>query len=181
MGTVYAQGDDDEEVTVLEDDMAATEEMEDLGLDTEDEALIDEELGMEDFSELEDTDTASDIEGGGDILPGDTDNFEEIPAGNEDLPPAEQSGAGLNDACLDSGFSQAACSNYLFSDDPGGYCSTLSFAGVACPEIQDPAFTYGNPEAALQESQEQIENTDRAIEGFEQTVPDDLGEQFAQD
>ena len=58
---------------------------------------------------------------------------------------------------------------------------TLSFAGVACPEIQDPAFTYGNPEAALRESQEQIENTDRAIEGFEQTVPDDLGEQFAQD
>ena len=73
------------------------------------------------------------------------------------------------------------CSNYLFSDDPGGYSDTLSIAGVACPQIQDPAYTYGNPDEALQDSQEQIENTENAIEGFENTVPDNLGEQFAQD
>jgi hypothetical protein len=160
------------------------EEMAELGLDAEDEALIAEELGMEDTGEVmldEEADLAASDDSGGDILPGDTDNFEERPAGNEDLPPATESGAGLNDACLDSGFSQAQCSNYLFSDDPGGYCSTLTLAGVACPEIQDPAFTYGNPDAALTESQEDIENTERAIEGFESTVPDDLGEQFAQD
>jgi hypothetical protein len=160
------------------------EEMADLGLDAEDEALFNEELGMEDFTELEeDSGDVGSSSSGGDILPGDRDNFEEIPAvlGNENLPSAEQSGAGLNDACLQSGFTQEQCSNYLFSDDPGGYCSTLSFTGVACPEIQDPRFSYGNPEAALQESQEDIANTERAIEGFENTVPDDLGEQFAQD
>jgi hypothetical protein len=91
----YAQ-DDDTDVTILEDELA-TEEMSDLGLDAEDEALINEELGTEDFTELEDA--------GGDILPGDVDNFEEIPeiAGNENLPPATESGAGLNDACLNSG------------------------------------------------------------------------------
>ena len=57
--------------------MAATEEMEDLGLDAEDEALINEELGEEEL----DTEAA---DSGGDILPGDVDNFQEIPAGNED-------------------------------------------------------------------------------------------------
>ena len=134
------------------------------------------DLGTGDFDEV-DPELAEDS---GDLLPRDRDNFEEIPAGNEDLPPAEQSGAGLNDACLQSGFSQAACSSYLFSDDPGGYCSTLTLAGVTCPEIQDPRYTYGNPDEALAESQEDIANTERAIEGFENTVPDDLGEQFAQ-
>ena len=98
----------------------------DTELSAEDEALIDEEL-MEDELDTEEAETEDlDAElaaedSGGDILPGDTDNFEEIPAGNEDLPPATESGAGLNDACLDSGFSQAAWSNYLFSDYPGGY------------------------------------------------------------
>ena len=120
-----ADGSFDEEVSVLEDN---TEGMDmDTELSAEDEALIDEEL-MEDELDTEEAETEDlDAElaaedSGGDILPGDTDNFEEIPAGNEDLPPATESGAGLNDACLDSGFSQAACSNYLFSDDPGGYC-----------------------------------------------------------
>ena len=47
--------------------------------------------------------------------------------------------------------------------------TTLSIAGVACPQIQDPAYTYGNPDEALQDSQEQIENTENAIEGFENT------------
>ena len=68
--TAYAQ-DDDEEVAVLED-----EEMLDMGLDAEDEALIDEELGTEDSTQLEE-DPAADS--GGDNLPGDTDNFQEIP------------------------------------------------------------------------------------------------------
>jgi hypothetical protein len=115
---------------------------------------------------------------GGDILPGDRDNFQPIPPGQGNLPPAEQSGAGLNDACLKSGFSQEKCTNMLFSDDPGGYCSTLKLAGVPCPKIQDPAFTYGNPEAAREQSEQQIENTERAIQGFENTVPNNLGEGF---
>ena len=94
---------------------------------------------------------------GGDILPGDKDNFQPIPPGNEGLPPAEQSGAGLNQACLQSGFSQEKCTNMLFSDDPGGYCATLKIAGLDCPKIQDPAFTYGNPEG----SKTTIRKTDR--------------------
>jgi hypothetical protein len=116
---------------------------------------------------------------GGDILPGDRDNFQPIPSGNEGLPAAEQSGAGLKDACLQSGFSEAKCNNLLFSDDPGGYCSTLKLAGLDCPKIQDPRFSYGNPEEAREQSEQQIENTERAIQGFEQTVPNDLGEGFA--
>jgi hypothetical protein len=116
---------------------------------------------------------------GGDILPGDRDNFQPIPPGNEGLPAAEQSGAGLKDACLQSGFSEAKCNNLLFSDDPGGYCSTLKLAGLDCPKIQDPRFSYGNPEEAREQSEQQIENTERAIQGFEQTVPNDLGEGFA--
>jgi hypothetical protein len=118
---------------------------------------------------------------GGDILPGDKDNFQPIPPGQQNLPPAEQSGAGLNQACLDSGFSQEKCTNLLFSDDPGGYCSTLKLAGLDCPKIQDPAFTYGNPEEARRQSEQQIENTERGIQGFEETVPNNLGEGFADD
>jgi hypothetical protein len=75
-------------------------------------------------------------------------------------------------------FSQEQCNNYLFSGDPGGYCSTLSLAGVPCPDIQDPAYTYGNPDEALADSQEQIENTENAIEGFNEAVPDNLGRGF---
>lgn len=108
-------------------------------------------------------------------------NFQPIPPGQQNLPPAQQSGAGLNDACLKSGFSQEKCNNLLFSDNPGGYCSTLGLAGLDCPKIQDPAFTYGNPEAARQQSEQQIENTERAIQGFEETVPNNLGEGFADD
>lgn len=125
-----------------------------------------------------DSGESSSSSGGGDLLPGDRDNFQPIPPGNEGLPPAEQSGAGLNDACLQSGFSQEKCSNMLFSDDPGGYCSTLKLAGLDCPKIQDPRFTYGNPDAARQQSERQIENTERAIQGFEQAVPDNLGRGF---
>jgi hypothetical protein len=66
----------------------------------------------------------------------------------------------------------------LFSDNPGGYCSTLKLAGLDCPKIQDPRFTYGNPDAARQQSERQIENTERAIHGFEQAVPDNLGRGF---
>ena len=68
--------------------------------------------------------------------------------------------------------------NMLFSDNPGGYCSTLKLAGLDCPKIQDPRFTYGNPDAARQQSERQIENTERAIHGFEQAVPDNLGRGF---
>ena len=103
------------------------------------------------------------------------DNFQPIPPGNENLPPAEQSGAGLNDACLQSGFTQQQCQNFLFSDDPGGYCTTLKLAGLPCPEIQDPDFTYGDPKAALEESNKQIQNRQRAIDqciadGYLQTL-----------
>jgi hypothetical protein len=56
------------------------------------------------------------------------------------------------------------CENFLLSDDPGGFCSTLKLAGVPCPKIQDPDFTFGNPEAAEQQSNEQIRNTQSAID-----------------
>lgn len=130
--------------------------------------------------EQEDSGDSGSSGSGGDILPGDRDNFQPIPPGNENLPPAEQSGAGLNQACLDSGFSQEKCTNMLLSDDPGGYCSTLKLAGLDCPKIQDPRFTYGNPDAARQQSEQQIENTERAIQGFERlNPPGSLGGQFA--
>jgi hypothetical protein len=107
-------------------------------------------------------------------------NFQPIPPGQQGLPPAQQSGAGLNDACLKSGFSQEKCNNMLFSDNPGGYCSTLKMVGLDCPKIQDPSFTFGNPEAARQQSEQQIENTERAIQGFERlNPPGSLGGQFA--
>ena len=35
--------------------------------------------------------------------------------------------------------------------------------------------------AARQQSEQQIENTERAIQGFEETVPNNLGEGFADD
>ena len=136
------------------------------------------ESGARNEEEQQDSGDSGSSGGGGDILPGDRDNFQPIPPGNENLPPAEQSGAGLNQACLDSGFSQEKCTNMLFSDDPGGYCSTLKLAGLDCPKIQDPRFTYGNPDAARQQSEQQIENTERAIQGFENTVPNNLGEGF---
>jgi hypothetical protein len=137
------------------------------------------------------------LEGGGEgtgseghILPGDKDdfvaqpqpqpqnNFQPIPPGQQNLPPVAQSSAGLIDACLKSGFSQAKCDNMFISDDPGGYCSTLKLAGLPCPKIQDPAFTYGNPQAAEEESRKQIDQTQKAIEGFNQAVPDNLGRGF---
>jgi hypothetical protein len=121
----------------------------------------------------------------GDILPGDKDdfvappnNFQPIPQGQQNLPPAAQSGAGLIDACLQSGFSQAKCENMFLSDDPGGYCSTLKLAGVPCPKIQNPDFTYGNPQAAEEQSRRQIEQGQKAIDGFNQAVPDNLGKGF---
>ena len=133
----------------------------------------------EDEESSEDSGDSGSSSSGGDILPGDRDNFAPIPPGNEGLPPAEQSGAGLNDACLKSGFTQAQCSNYLFSDDPGGYCTTLKQAGLDCPKIQDPRFSYGNPDAAIEESNRKKQQTDDAIRGFENTVPNNLGEGFA--
>jgi hypothetical protein len=124
----------------------------------------------------------------GDILPGDKDdfvappqpqnNFQPLPRGQQNLPPASQSSAGLIDACLQSGYSLAQCNNMFLSGDPGGYCSTLHLAGLACPKIQDPAFTYGNPQAAEEQSRNQIERTQKAIEGFDQAVPDNLGSGF---
>jgi hypothetical protein len=56
----------------------------------------------------------------------------------------------------------------------------MKLASVPCPKIQDPAFTYGNPDAARQQSEQQIENTERAIQGFERlNPPGSLGGQFA--
>lgn len=102
----YGQ-DDDTEVTILEDELAA-EEMSDMGLDAEDEALINEELGMEDVTELDE---------GGDILPGDVDNFQTIPEGNEDLPPATESGAGLNDGNFVSIFDGKTLNGWKMAGD----------------------------------------------------------------
>jgi hypothetical protein len=82
------------------------------------------------------------------------------------------------DNCIQSGFSKEKCENMLLSDDPGGYCSTLKLAGLSCPKIQNPKFTYGNPQAAEEQSRKQIEQTQNAIEGFNQAVPDNLGKGF---
>ncbi|KAA2283115.1 hypothetical protein [Candidatus Nitrosocosmicus sp. SS] len=91
-------------------------------------------------------------------------NFQPIPQGNENLPPVEQSSAGLIDNCIQSGFSKERCENMLLSDDPGGYCSTLKLANLPCPKIQDPSFTFGNPGDALEQSRQQIQNIQSAID-----------------
>ena len=85
----------------------------------------------------------------------------------------DSTGAGLNNACLKSGFTQAQCDNYLESTDPGQYCTTLKLAGLPCPQIQDPAKTYGDPKGALAESNQKIEQTENAIEGFNRLGPVD--------
>jgi hypothetical protein len=46
----------------------------------------------------------------------------------------------------------------------------LKIAGLDCPKFQDPRFTLGTPDAARQESERQIENTECAIQGFEQAA-----------
>jgi hypothetical protein len=153
--------------SIPEDDQEDIDEME--GRDEEDEESSDEESNSEDSGDSGDSQ----------LIP-QQNNFQPIPPGNENLPPADQSGAGLNDACLKSGFSQEKCNNLLFSDNPGGYCSTLKMVGLDCPKIQDPRFTYGNPDAARQQSEQQIENTEQAIQGFERlNPPGSLGGQFA--
>lgn len=137
---------------------------------------------QEDIDEMEGRDEEDEDSGeSGDSQPiPQQNNFQPIIPGQQNLPPAQQSGAGLNDSCLKSGFSQEKCNNLLFSDNPGGYCSTLKMVGLDCPKIQDPRFTYGNPDAARQQSEQQIENTERAIQGFERlNPPGSLGGQFA--
>ena len=78
---------------------------------------------------------------------------------------------GLNDACLSSGFSQQKCENMLFSKNPGGYCTTLKQAGLPCPKIQDPGFTYGNPGAARAQSEAKSRALEGAIQGFDSLYP----------
>jgi len=53
----------------------------------------------------------------------------------------DSTGAGLNDACLKSGFSQRQCNSYLFSKDPGGACSTAALGGATNCPVQDPSKT----------------------------------------
>ena len=137
---------------------------------------------QEDIDEMEGRDEEDEDSGeSGDSQPiPQQNNFQPIIPGQQNLPPAQQSGADLNDACLKSGFSQEKCNNLLFSDNPGGYCSTLKMVGLDCPKIQDPRFTYGNPDAARQQSEQQIKNTERAIQGFDRlNPPGSLGGQFA--
>jgi hypothetical protein len=78
---------------------------------------------------------------------------------------------GLNDACLRSGFSQEKCDNILFSTNPGGFCTTLTIAGVPCPKIQDPAKTFNDPSGALAESEARSRATEGAIQGFNRLFP----------
>jgi hypothetical protein len=78
---------------------------------------------------------------------------------------------GLNDACLKSGFSQEKCNNILFSSNPGGFCTTLTIAGVPCPKIQDPAKTFNDPSGALAESEARSRATEGAIQGFNRLFP----------
>lgn len=80
----------------------------------------------------------------------------------------------LNDACLQSGFTQQQCNSY-FGPNPGGYCTTLQAAGLPCPQIQDPSFTYNNPEAARQESEQKKQRIQGAIEGYDRLYPPGRG------
>ena len=66
--------------------------------------------------------------------------------------------------------------SYIGSSNPGGYCTTLQAAGLPCPQIQDPSFTYNNSEAARQELERQIDRTQNAIDSWERFYPKgDLG------
>jgi hypothetical protein len=93
----------------------------------------------------------------------------------------DPTGQSLVDACLQTpGMTPQKCSNYLGSSDVGNYCTTLTIAGVPCPDIQDPSKTYGDPEGALAESNKKIEQTQNAIEGFNRLYPPgSLGGEFA--
>lgn len=61
------------------------------------------------------------------------------------------------DACLQS-YSVSKCNNIIGSTNPGGVCTTLGIVGVACPDVQDPAKTYSDPEGALAESKRRIDH-----------------------
>lgn len=88
----------------------------------------------------------------------------------------------LNDACLQSGFAQQQCNSYIGSSNPGGYCGWMQAAGLACPKIQDPSITYGDPQGAIQDSLQKHGSTQSAIEGMERLYPPgDLGSGFADD
>lgn len=50
-------------------------------------------------------------------------------------------------------------------------CTTLGIVGVGCPQIQDPAKTYGDPAGTLAESGQRIDQTQNAIDGFDQLYP----------
>jgi len=95
----------------------------------------------------------------------------EQPTGTGSARGADSNGAGLNDACLKSGFSQQKCDNILFSKNPGGACTTVAIAGVSCPSIQDPAKTFSDPKGALAESQARTRATENAIQGFDRLFP----------
>jgi hypothetical protein len=174
-----AENDNEELAELEEEERELLDELSELEGDSVEQSIETEDESDNEGNENEGNNGDSDFSS--QLAPQQQNNFQPIPPGQQNLPPAQQSGAGLNDACLKSGFSQERCNNLLFSDDPGGYCSTLKVAGLDCPKIQDPAFTYGNPEAARQQSEQQIENTERAIRGFEETVPNNLGQGFADD
>lgn len=78
---------------------------------------------------------------------------------------------GLMDACLQSGFSVSYCNNILFSTNPGGYCTTLQYANVPCPQIQDPDYTYSDPGNAIQDSQNKINQLDNLIRQWDSLYP----------
>jgi hypothetical protein len=92
---------------------------------------------------------------------GELDTIRQQPTQQQEPQPAvDPGGQSLHDACLKSGFSQEECNNHLLSGDQGGYCTTQELSVFDCAETQDPdpAFVYGNPEAASQQSEQQIEN-----------------------
>ena len=77
----------------------------------------------------------NDNNNGGGVAPG-RQQFEQPPLSNTATGVDNSNGRGLMSACLKSGFSESQCNNYLFSKNPGGFCTTLRLANVPCPNIK---------------------------------------------
>ena len=76
---------------------------------------------------------------------------------------------------MDTGYSYDSCYNMLYSMNPGGYCTYLSYANLGCPQIQDPGYTYSNPQGAMQDSQNTINRLDSLIQQWDSLYPQGQG------
>jgi hypothetical protein len=93
--------------------------------------------------------------------------------------PPKVTSIGSNDPlmqnCMDTGYSYDSCYNMLYSMNPGGYCTYLSYANVGCPQIQDPGHTYSDPQGAMQDSQNTINRLNSLIQQWDSLYPQGQG------